>query len=162
MEKSEATYYLMERLLSSKMTFFYKKIFPAAWIITFSFITFLVWFGSCQAASATKWLTIVCLTAGSLFILWYSSRLKTIRLQGDHLVVSDYRSEEVIPLLQIGKVEETRIWNPKLIKLRLVRPGQWGDDIVFIAPVQCQFIFSNHPLVRELRDMITEKRRGSE
>jgi hypothetical protein len=75
-------------------------------------------------------------------------------------MVSDYRSEETIPLLQIEEVEETRIWNPKLIKLRLVRSGQWGNEIIFIAPVRFQFVFSNHPLVKELRDMIQEKRRG--
>lgn len=150
----------MERLLSSRMTFFYKRIFPLLWIITFSFITFLVWFSGCQNVSM-KWFTLVCLTGGSLFLFWYSVRLKTVRLQGDNLIVSDYRSEELIPLQQIDEVKETRVWNPKLIKLHLVRSGQWGDEIVFIAPIRLQFVFSNHPLVRELRDMIREKRRGS-
>lgn len=143
------------------MTYFYKRIFPAAWITTFCFITALAWIGGCRAAAPTKWLTLVCLTVGSLFIIWFSARLKTVRLQGDHLVVSDYRSEELIPLLQIEEVKETRLWNPKLIKLHLIRSGQWGNEIIFIAPIRFQLVFSDHPLVKELRDMIKEKQRGS-
>jgi hypothetical protein len=151
----------MERLLSSRMTFFYKRIFPPLWIITFSVITFLVWFSGCQTDASMKWITLLGLTGGSLFVFWYSARLKTVRLQGDNLIVSDYRSEELIPLQQIEEVKETRIWNPKLIKLYLVRSGQWGDEIVFIAPIRLQFVFSNHPLVKELQDMIREKRISS-
>jgi hypothetical protein len=151
----------MERLLSSRMTYFYKKIFPVAWIITFCFITVLVWIGGCQAAVTTKWFTLACLAGGSLFILWFSARLKTVRLQGDHLLVSDYRSEELIPLLQIDEVRETRLWNPKLIKLHLLRPGQWGNEVIFIAPIRFQFVFSDHPLVKELRDMVRKQQRGS-
>jgi hypothetical protein len=96
-----------------------------------------------------------------MFLRWFSARLKAVSLQGDHLVVSDYRSEEQIPLQHIEEVKETRLWNPKLIKLLLVRPGQWGNEIVFIAPIRLQFVFSDHPLVRELQDMIRENRRGS-
>jgi hypothetical protein len=150
----------MERLLSSRMTFFHKRIFPLLWIIIFSFIALFVWSGSCQADASIKWLTALCLTGGSLFLFWFSARLKTVRLQGDNLIVSDYRTEELIPLQQIEAVKETRMWNPKLIKLQLVRSGQWGDEIIFIAPIRLQFVFLNHPLVGELRDMIKEKRRG--
>jgi len=151
----------MERLLSSKLTFFYKRIFPAAWIITFSFITLFLWIGDCEGTAELKWVALISLIGGSMFLRWFSARLKAVSLQGDHLVVSDYRSEEQIPLQHIEEVKETRLWNPKLIKLLLVRPGQWGNEIVFIAPIRLQFVFSDHPLVRELQDMIRENRRGS-
>jgi hypothetical protein len=151
----------MERLLSSRMTFFYKRIFPPMWISAFCFLTLFVWIGACRTDSSLKWLTLICLTGGSLFLFWFSARIKDVRLQGDHLVISDYRSEELIPLSQVEAVEETRIWNPKLIKLRLVRSGQWGNEIIFIAPIRFQFVFSDHPLVKELWDMIRNKQRGS-
>jgi len=142
------------------MTYFYKRIFPAIWIIAFSLLTLFVWIGGCRTDSSLKWLTLICLPAGSLFLFWFSARIKNVRLRGDHLIVSDYRSEELIPLLQVEEVGETRIWNPKLIKLRLVRSGQWGNEIIFIAPIRLQFVFSDHPLVKELRDMIQKKQRG--
>ena len=151
----------MEKLLSSRLTFFYKRVFPAAWIIVFGIFTLFLWICDYKGSSQLKWFVIICLLGGSIFLRWFSERLKTVSLQGDQLVVSDYRTQETIPLCQIDEVTETRIWNPKLISLRLNRPGRWGDEIVFIAPIRFQFIFSNHPLVRELRDMIRKTRRGS-
>ena len=151
----------MERLLSSRLTFFYKRIFPAAWIIAFSAVTLLLWIGNCGGTTELKWVALICLIGGTIFLRWFSVRLKVVSVQGDHLLVSDYLSEEQIPLQQIEEVKETRLCNPKLIKLRLLRPGQWGNEIVFIAPLRLQFVFWNHPLARELRDMIREKRKGS-
>lgn len=141
------------------MTYFYKKVFPVIWITGFALLTFFIWFG-CQATSHMKWLALVCLIAGSIFLFWFSSRLKTVKLRGDHIIISDYSSEELIPIIQIEEVKETRIWNPKLIKLRLNRPAAWGDEVIFIAPVRLQFVFTHHPLVKELRALIGEKRRG--
>lgn len=151
---------MMERLLSSKMTYFYKRIFLPLWITGFFLLTLFVWIGGCRTDSSLKVLTLAGLLGGSFYLFWFSARLKSVKLREDHLIISDYRSEEMIPLVEIDKVEETRIWNPKLIKLRLIRSGRWGNEIVFIAPVRFQFVFSNHPLVKELRDMIQKKRRG--
>jgi len=123
--------------------------------------TLFLWIGDCEGTVELKWVALISLIGGSIFLRWFSVRLKAVSLQGDHLVVSDYRSEEQIPLQHIEDVKETRLWNPQLIKLRLVRPGRWGNEIVFVAPLRFQFVFMNHPLAGELRDMIREKQRGS-
>lgn len=149
----------MERLLSSRLTYFYKWIFPPVWIITFGFFTYLVWAGSCYTYGITKWLILICLIGCSFYLFWFSSRLKKVKLQDEYLIVSDYISEELVPLAQIVEVKETRLWNPKLIKLSLARPGRWGNEIVFIAPVGFYFVWSNHPLVEELRNIIKNKKR---
>ena len=151
----------MKKLLSSRLTFFYKRVFPVVWIIALGIGTLFLWICDYKGTSSFKWFLLICLLGGSIFLRWFSEKLKVVSLQGEQLVVSDYRTEETIPLQQIDEVKETRIWNPKLIKLRLNRPGRWGDEIVFIAPLRFQFIFSNHPLVRELRDIIRKARRGS-
>lgn len=148
----------MEKLLSSKLTYFYKWIFPTIWIITFGFITYSFWTGSCAVYGVTKWLVLVCLIGCSFYLLWFSSRLKKVKLEGKYLIVSDYRTEELIPLSQIEEVKETRLWNPKLIKLNLKRPGKWGNEIVFIAPLGFYFVWSDHPSVKELRDIIKNNR----
>jgi len=150
----------MERLLSSRMTYFYKRIFPVVWIMAFAFLTVFLWIGGCRGTAELKWVALISLIGGSIFLRWFAVRLKTVTLQGDHLVVSDYRSEEPVSLLEIEEVKETRLWNPQLIKLRLVRPGRWGNEIVFIAPLGFRFVFSDHPLVKELQDMIRKKQRG--
>jgi hypothetical protein len=153
-------YERMERLLSSRLTYFYKRVFPVAWIIAFGIGTLFMWICDYEGAASFKWFTLIGLLMGSIFLRWFSVRLKVVSLRGEQIVVSDYRSEETIPLRQIEEVTETRLWNPKLIKLRLNRPGRWGDEIVFIAPIRFQFIFSDHPLVKELRHMIQTTRQG--
>jgi len=150
----------MTRVLSSRLTFFYKKIFPAAWITVFAAVTLFLWIGACEKDASMKWFALISLIGGPVLIRRFSGRLKAVSLQGDCIVVSDYHWEEMVPLSQIEAVTETRLWNPKVIKLRLIRPGRWGNEIVFIAPVRFQFVFSNHPLVKGLRDMIRETRRG--
>ncbi len=144
----------MEKLLSSKLTYFYKWIFPPVWIITFSFITYSFWTGTCAGYGVTKWLVLAFFIGCSLYLLWFSSRLKKVKLLGKHLIVSDYRTEELIPLSQIEEVKETRLWNPKLIKLNLKRPGKIGNEIVFIAPLGFYPVWSDHPLVENLRNII--------
>lgn len=147
-------------MLSSRLTYFYKRVFPVVWILAFSAGTLFLWIYHYKSSSLFKWFVLVCLVGGSLFLRWFSEKLKVVALRGEQIVVSDYRSEETIPLRQIEEVTETRIWNPKLIKLRLTRPGRWGEEIVFIAPIRFQFIFLNHPLVKELHHMIKTAQRG--
>ena len=151
----------MRRRISSSWTFFYKQIFPVVWIIGFGIGTLLLWAGDFRGKSidpGLKWFALFSLIAGSGFLVWFSRRLKVVWIYGDHFIVSDYRTEERIPLRQVEEVTETRMWNPKLIKLRLLRSGKWGDLIVFIAPIRFQFVFMNHPLVRELRELILDAR----
>ena len=131
-----------------------------AWIVGFGIATLFMWICDYEGTPSFKWFALIGLLAGSIFLRWFSGRLKVVSLQGEQVIVSDYRTEETIPFRQIEEVKETRLWNPKLIKLRLSRPGRWGDEIVFIAPIRFQFIFSNHPLVKELRHMIQTTRQG--
>jgi len=152
----------MRRRLSSWWTYFYKRIFPIAWITGFGMGTVYLWVGTFKGQSSPelKWIALLSLLAGSAFLLWFSSRLKDVWLYGNDIIVSDYRSEEWIPLWQIEEVTETRLWNPKLIKLRLAHSGKWGDQIVFVAPIRFRFVFLNHPLVEELRGIILQARAG--
>lgn len=150
----------MERLLSSKWTFFYKRIYPVAWILLCGALTAFLWTTSCSGLGWLRGVALIVFIGGSLFFFWYSSRLKHVWLRGDRLVVTDFRTEEEIPLTEVVDVRETRLWNPKLIRLTLVRPGKWGDEIVFMAPMRFSFVFLNHPLVTELRELVAKRRGG--
>ena len=99
---------------------------------------------------------------GSWYVIWFSRRLKDVWLEGEYLVVSDYVSEERIPIVHVEEITETRLWNPKLIKLRFSRSSKWGEEIVFIAPLRFQFVFMNHPLVQELRTLVSSAKRDAD
>jgi len=148
----------MKKRLSSLWTYFYKKVFPSIWITGFGLGTVALWFGIFKDNKGQppppdiKWTFLLAWIVGTVFLLWYSRRLKSVWLEGDRLIVTDYQSEENIPLQQIKEVIETRLWNPKLIKIRFRRPTRWGDQIVFIAPMSLKITLVNHPIVIELRE----------
>jgi hypothetical protein len=149
----------MRRRISSSLTYFYKRIFPALWIIGFGALTVCPWIGNFTGqARELRWIALAAWGCGTGFLVWYSRMLKEVWLYNDQLIVSDYNTEEMVPLRQVEEVKETRFWNPQLIKLRLRRAGRWGDRIVFIAPIRFQFVFMNHPLAGELRSLVSEAR----
>ncbi len=150
----------MRKRISSSLTYFYKRVFPALWIIGFGVLAAWLWFGNfAHQASQTgglRWFTLLAWCGGTGFLVWYSRTLKEVWLYQGRLLVSDYDNEEWVPLGQVEEVKETRLWNPKLIKLRLRRAGKWGDQIVFIAPLRFHFVFMDHPLAGELRILVSE------
>jgi hypothetical protein len=144
------------------LTYFYKMIFPALWIMGFGALTVLIWLGNLKGRAlqpaGVRWFVLFVWCVGTGFLIRYSRMLKEVWLYNDQLIVSDYNTEEMVPLRQVTEVKETRFWNPQLIKLRLRRAGRWGDRIVFIAPIRFQFVFMNHPLAGELRSLVSEAR----
>ncbi|OGW54118.1 MAG: hypothetical protein A2Y81_12430 [Nitrospirae bacterium RBG_13_43_8] len=66
------------------MTFFYKKIFPSAWIIAFGVGTLFLWTGDCGGTAPLKWFALISLIGGAIFLHWFSARIKTVTLKGDH------------------------------------------------------------------------------
>jgi len=145
-------------------TYFYKRIFPALWIIGFGAFTAWLWLGNLTGRAPMpfqlRWFALLAWCGGTGFLVWYSRMLKEVWLYEDQLIVSDYDTEEWVPLRQVEEVRETRFWNPKLIKLRLRSAGRWGDLIVFVAPLRFQFVFMNHPLAGHLRTLVSEARAG--
>jgi hypothetical protein len=150
----------MRKRISSSWTYFYKRIFPALWIIGFGTLTVWLWIGNWKGQGVQpgglRWIALLAWGGGAGFLLWYSRMLKEVWLYEDQLIVSDYYAEERVPLRQVEEVKETRFWNPKLIRLRLRRAGRWGNCIAFIAPLRFQFVFMDHPLAGELRALVSE------
>jgi hypothetical protein len=150
----------MRKRISSSLTYFYKRIFPALWIMGFGALTVLIWLGNFKGRAlqpaVLRWFALFIWCVGSGFLIRYSRMLKEVWLYNDQLIVSDFDTEEMVPLSQVKEVKETRFWNPKLIKLRLRNPGRWGDLITFIAPLRFQFVFMNHPLAAELRGLVSD------
>ncbi|HET9982022.1 MAG TPA: hypothetical protein VFQ38_00475 [Longimicrobiales bacterium] len=146
------------------MTFVQKRLFPILWISGFGFGTCGLWMGIFTEPTPPppemKWVFLGAWIAGSGFILWFVRRLKAVWLEDDHLLVSDYTVEELIPLRNIEEVTETRFWNPKMIKLRLRQPCRWGEEIVFMAPASLQLPFSDHRVVKELRERAAQASMG--
>ena len=147
------------RQLSSSMTFFYRFIFPTVWIGAFAFVTLLMFIipDSFQGGDVheTRWIFAFMTLLGGGFIYWGCMRLKTVSMSGDALIISNYRRRVDVPLRDVEVISGSMFMSPELIWLRFRHPTPFGEKIVFMPKVRFHFGFSRHPLVAELRALIS-------
>ena len=140
--------------LSSGRTGFLKDVFPILWTVGVGAGMVGIWlelFGE----PATMGLKILggAMWAGTsiLFTVW-SRGIYHVRLKGADLIVSSDGRDVRVPLTDITGMSETRGQRVKTIKLTL-RPGSsLGTAIRFIPKTQLQAPFSEHPVIKELKE----------
>jgi hypothetical protein len=121
-------------LLSSRMTFYFKRIFPVIW---FGFLVFFLVTGATHGA----WeqdpvffiMPVVMAIFGIIFfrvLLW--SLVDEVRDGGAFLLVRKGSVEQRIPLSDIVNVSISQFVNPRRLSLRLRTRGKFGDEIVFL------------------------------
>ena len=96
--------------------------------------------------------------AASCVVPWFALRLRTVWLEGDCLVVRNYRTEVRIPLADVRYISEIRMCNPKRIKLEIRSTPGIPGEVVFVAKWKLQFPFSDHPTVKELQSLVDKAR----
>jgi hypothetical protein len=143
--------------LSSAWTPFYTKFFAPVWITGFGAGTLALWLGVMDDGREPDLLFklhfLVMWVLGSTFILWFVRRLSDLWIERDELVIVRGRSEERVPLAAVVKVSETRFWNPKQIKVELQPGAGTRSQVIFVAPQVIQLPFTDHPSVRQLREL---------
>lgn len=146
--------------LSSRLTIFHTLVFPPVWIGMFGFGTVMIWMGRLELpeSSIFRWFFLAAWVAGSAFFLWFARRLSHVWIDGDELLVIRWRHEERIPLSAVAEVSETRMWNPKQIRVRIRAGAASREQVVFMAPMAIQLPLSDHRVVRELRAAVEAAR----
>jgi hypothetical protein len=151
-------------LLSSRMTFFYKRVFPAFWCC------FVVLF-TVMALAARAWETdpvilvapVVMLAFGFFLfraLLW--NLADEVRDAGTTLVVRKGAVEERVRLADIVNVSMSQFTNPRRLSLRLRTPGKLGDEIAFIPPWSSRQFnpLARNPIAESLIKRVDAERRG--
>ena len=147
------------RRLSSSWTWFYKFVFPPLWIGGFGFAAVLL-LQDPQAAHSTQdtgnpgLIFLVMLIAVSLLMYATCMRFKYVELDNSELVISNYRDTIRVPLRDIESVWASRMINPEIMSLRFRTPTQFGTRIIFMPPMRFQLGFTQHPLAKELEEMV--------
>lgn len=154
----------MVRPLSSSQTFFVKFIFPVLWIGAFGAATLGVWLGPMGSGpgvpppGGVKWAFLAFWLFGATSIYWSYGRLKRVRLNGDVLLISDYRREIQLPLHDVGSVTASRWLNHHPVTLHFLHSTEFGKTIVFM-PRGLWFPFGRrHPIVDELNALVSNAR----
>jgi hypothetical protein len=158
----EATAALMP-LMSSKMTFFYKRVFPVIWF-GFLAVFFLVALVKGSAADPISNLPSLIIPVVMAIIGYQIMKKMAFNLVdqvfdlGDALLVRNGGQEERIALADIKNVNFFPYMSPPQVTLSPRRPSVFGDTIVFCAPARLMPL-SPSPTIEKLVDRIDAARR---
>jgi hypothetical protein len=124
------------KVLSSKKTFYFKKIFPLIW---FGFLFLFLATGVYKVEKldlAFMIIPLVMMVFGFFLfksIVWMLA--DEVKDCGEYLIVKRKDVEERIMLADIFNVSMSQFTNPPRISLRLRKSGKLGDEVLFM-PIQ--------------------------
>ena len=150
-------------LMSSKMTFFYKRVFPVIWF-GFLAVFFLVALVKGSAADPISNLPSLIIPVVMAIIGYQIMKKMAFNLVdqvfdlGDALLVRNGGQEERIALADIKNVNFFPYMSPPQVTLSLRRPSVFGDTIVFCAPARLMPLPPS-PTIEKLIDRIDAARR---
>lgn len=152
----------MQRI-SSKVTFFHKRIFPTIW---FGFLLLFIVIGGGTGlitGNLPPFPFLVVPAAMMVFGYFLMKKLVFDLLDevwdaGDALIVRNGGQEDRIPLAEIMNVSYSPFTSPQRVTLSLRTPSMFGDKVTFCAPAR--FVpASTSPIVDELIKRIDAARR---
>lgn len=122
------------KLISSKMLFWHKRIFPVLW---FGFVAVFVVFGLMHGTVKADPMQLVmpCFMAGVGFLIFRNliwNLVDRVYDCGDSLLILNRGEECRIALSDIMNVSASTMMNPPRITLRLVRDSRFGKTIAFM------------------------------
>ena len=152
------------RLISSRITFFYKRVFPFIW---FGVLLLLIAFGLFTMSRGDLASNVPFLIVPVLMAVFGYRIMKKLVFNladevldaGDALVVRSGGQEERIALSDIKNVNYSPYMSPPQVTLSVRRPTVFGDTIMFCAPVSMLPLRSS-PIIAELVDRIDAARRN--
>lgn len=151
--------------LSSRLTFFFKVVFPTFWIGAFALATLFMFVSpeSFQGDSDVRELRqgfLFLTVAGSTFFYLTCLRAKRVLLDGDDFVVSNYRRSIRIPVRSVERASASILLTPELMWLHLRESSDFGDRIMFIPGQRLLGGYTRHPLAKRLNRLIAEASTG--
>ena len=156
-------------IISSKQTFFTKRIFPAIWLGGVALFLFFGGVANVPHASSPGNVMFLLVPAFMLVfgfllfrkLLW--DLADEVQDGGDYLLVRKGAIEKRIPLADIFNVSMSQFTNPKRITLRLRSPCEWGDEIAFIPKMPAFRLnpFARNAVAEDLMRRVDQARRGA-
>jgi hypothetical protein len=152
------------RQISSKLTFYYKWIFPIFW---FGFLAIFLVLALLGITSSNDSFPVMFVIVPIIMTVVGYSLMKKLVFDlvdevlddGSALIVKNGRQEERIALSDIMNVNYSAYMNPPRVTLSLRRPSVFGDRISFCAPTR--FVpFATSPVIDELITRIDAARRS--
>ena len=151
------------RLISSRATVMQKRVLPVFWfgLLGIAIVTALVTMPLTEPATIIFLIAPIFMMAFGYFIMrrYLLDVVDRVFDDGDALVVRNGGREERIALDDIIKITSTEMINPGRVVLSLRRPGIFGDEIAFFAPVR-MLPFTPSRVVADLRERVARAGKG--
>jgi hypothetical protein len=146
------------RRISSRMTLFYERVFPAIWfgfLILFIAIPLVSSAGRSETPPLPFFIGPVVMMIFGYFIMkkLVFDLVDEVWDDGDSLLIKNRGEQQRLALSDIKNVSYSPYMNPPRVTLSLRRPTVFGDEITFNAPMRI-VPFSKSPLVADLIDRI--------
>ena len=149
--------------LSSRLTFFYKFVFPTLWIGGFAFGTLLMFFApdrihGNQDVREARWIFLLATIVGATLLYWACMRVKQVSLANHEFVISNYWRKIRVHFRDVERVSSSVLINPELIWLHFRRPTEFGTRIVFMPKQRFFGGYTRHPLAKRLSALLVSPR----
>jgi hypothetical protein len=154
------------RPISSKLTFYYKRIFPFVWFGILAVFLIVGGFGLLNENGPASPMFLIAPVIMAVVGYFFMQKLlfdlvDEVLDGGDALVVRNGGQEARIALSDIMNVSYSVYTNPPRVTLALRKPSIFGDRISFCAPAR--FVpFATSPIIDELTARIDAKRQFGE
>lgn len=151
--------------ISSRMTSFYKFIFPVLWFGALGTVVLLGLLNTAVAAgSMLPFIVMPVFMAGIGFVIFralLAGLMDEVWDNGKELLVVNGGHVEHVPFASIININYSGLTNPKRATLQLRKPGRWGAKLSFI-PVRSSMSLWNlmdNKVIDELIERVDEARR---
>ena len=153
------------RRLSSKTTWFHKRVAPAVMVgllLVFALVGIVGgWRGPNGPPPLFFVVAAFAVGAGLLYFRKFVANLvDEVWDAGDALIVRNNGEEDRIRLADIINVSYAPVGNPPRVTLMLRTPSRFGDSVAFAAPVTI-VPFTESPLIEQLIVRVDAARRGA-
>jgi hypothetical protein len=149
--------------ISSRMTFFYKRVFPIFW---FGFLTLfmigpatIAWSNG-EAPQPMMFVVPIFMMVFGYFIMkkMVFGLVDQVFDVGDALLVKNGSQQEQIPLADITNISYAQMMNPPQVTLSLRQPTSFGEKVTFCAPTRL-VPFASSPVIDDLIKRVDAARR---
>jgi hypothetical protein len=149
----------MQRI-SSRWTFFYKRVFPAGWFGGLVLFIGIPLFASHGSLPLPFLIIPVAMIGFGYFLMkkLVFDLVDEVWDDGDALVVKNGGRDERIALADVKNVNYSAFVNPPRVTLSLRQQTAFGDQVTFCAPVRW-IPLTTSPVISALIDRIDQARR---
>ena len=146
------------RRISSRTTFFLKRVFPVIWFGMLAFITVV----ALDAMTGTNhyqplvfiWLLIMAILGYLIMKKLIFDLVDEVWDNGDELLVKNSHKVVRVPLSDIVNISYAGYTSPPRVTLSLRQPCRFGKQITFCPQGIHVFPFSSNPVANELRERV--------